>query len=142
MVFPMNEKNSLESGANAVGHKGIVSAVVTAIYDRFSNKGVIGPLDSNVRIDGKTCLITGANSGLGKAIAVQLAQKGGRILMACRSGIPEAGEEVKKLSGNPNVEMLKVDLANTASVHRLCDELRDRQIRVDIAVMNAGLMPL
>lgn len=142
MVFPMNEKKSLESGANAVGHKGIVSAVVTAIYDRFSNKGVIGPLDPSARIDGKTCLITGANSGLGKAIAVQLAQKGGRILMACRSGIPEAGEEVKKLSGNPNIEMLKVDLSDTASVHRLCDELRDRQIRVDIAVMNAGLMPL
>lgn len=138
----MNNKNNLESGANAVGHKGIVSAVVTAIYDRFSNKGVIGPLDPNARIDGKTCLITGANSGLGKAIAVQLAQRGGRIIMACRSGIPEAGEEVKKLSGNPNVEMLKVDLADTASVHKLCDTLRDRKIKIDIAVMNAGLMPL
>ena len=138
----MNNKNNLESGANAVGHKGIVSAVVTAIYDRFSNKGVIGPLDPNARIDGKTCLITGANSGLGKVIAVQLAQRGGRIIMACRSGIPEAGEEVKKLSGNPNVEMLKVDLADTASVHKLCDTLRDRKTRIDIAVMNAGLMPL
>jgi NAD(P)-dependent dehydrogenase (short-subunit alcohol dehydrogenase family) len=142
MEFPMNNKNNLESGANAVGHKGIVSAVVTAIYDRFSNKGVIGPLDPNARIDGKTCLITGANSGLGKAIAVQLAQRGGRIIMACRSGIPEAGEEVKKLSGNPNVEMLKVDLADTTSVHKLCDSLRDRKIKIDIAVMNAGLMPL
>lgn len=130
------------SGATAVGHKGIISAVITGIYDRFSNKGMLPPLDPGARIDGKVCLITGANSGLGKAIAVQLAQRGGHIIMACRSGHPDAGEEIKRLSGSSHVEMLKVDLADLQSVHQLCDEMRDRGIKLDIAIMNAGLMPL
>lgn len=131
-----------KSGANAVGHKSIVTAVATALYDIFSNKGQLPPLDKQVRIDGKVCLVTGANSGLGKAVAIQLAQRGGRVIMVCRSGIPDAGEEVKRLSGNSQVEMLQADLSDLASVTRLCDQLRDRGVVVDIAVMNAGLMPL
>ena len=138
----MNSQQPLESGANGVGHKGIVSAVVTAIYDRFSNKGVLQPLDPDIRVDGKVCLITGANSGLGKAIAVQMAQKGAHVIMACRSGIPAAGEDVKRLSGNPNIEMMQVDLSDTAAVHRLCDQLKERGVKLDIAILNAGLMPL
>ncbi len=137
----MNDTARLQSGANAVGHKGIVAAVVTAIYDRFSSKGLLPPLDDHIRADDKVCLITGATSGLGKAIAVQMARRGAHVIMACRSGIPEAGEAVKQLSGSQKVEMLPVDLADLQSVHALCDRLRDRAIKVDIAIMNAGLMP-
>ena len=93
------------------------------------------------RIDGKVCLVTGANSGLGQAVAIDLAARGGTVLMACRSGHPQAGEEVKRRSGSGEVRMLKVDLANLASVHRLCDELRATVPQIDIAVLNAGLMP-
>ena len=93
------------------------------------------------RLDGRTCLVTGANSGLGLATAVDLARRGGRVLMACRSGIPEAGEEVRRRSGSPMVEMLKVDLSDLASVDALCDELVRREIRVDVLVLNAGVMP-
>lgn len=130
------------AGANAVGHNNVFTAVTTAIYDMFSNEGQLDSLDKNIRIDGKTCLVTGANSGLGKAVAVQLAQKGGHVIMACRSGHPEAGEDVKRLSGSDRVEMIRVDLSDLASVATFCDELRDRNINIDIAVMNAGLMPL
>lgn len=134
--------NDKSKGANAVGHKSVISAVTTAIYDRFTNKGQLEPLDNSIRLDGKTCLVTGANSGLGKAVATQLAQRGAKVLMACRSGHPEAGEQVKLDSGSQQVEMLKVDLADLNSVTALCDQLRDRGIKLDIAVLNAGLMPL
>ncbi|OUS24639.1 hypothetical protein A9Q99_24025 [Gammaproteobacteria bacterium 45_16_T64] len=131
-----------DSGPNAVGHNSVISAVTTAIFDMFSNKGQLDALGDHERIEGKTCFITGANTGLGKSIAVDLAKRGGRIIMACRSGIPEAGEDVKRLSGNTNVEMIQVDLSDLNSVNALCDTLQNRGISIDIAVMNAGLMPL
>src|ERR1035437_3046435 len=144
--YHMNNTNSnpgvTTSAARSVGHKNFVTATITAIHDRFSNEGQLPPLDNNQRIVGKVCLVTGANSGLGKAVAIQLAQRGGRVMMACRGGHPEAGEEVKKASGNPQVEMMRVDLSDLNSVNDLCDQLRDRGIVLDIAVMNAGLMPL
>jgi len=131
-----------KTGPNAVGHNSVFSAVTTALFDMFSNKGQLEPLNDQQRIDGKVCLVTGANSGLGKSIATQLAKRGGHVIMACRSGIPEAGEDVKRLSGSHKVEMIKVDLSDLDSVSQLCDTLRDRKVSIDIAVMNAGLMPL
>lgn len=139
------KKNAMQpntSGPNAVGHNSVISAVTTAIFDMFSNKGQLPPLGAHERIDGKTCFVTGANTGLGKSIAVDLAKRGGNVIMACRSGIPEAGEDVKRLSGSNRVEMLQVDLSDLDSVNGLCDTLQNRGIRIDIAVMNAGLMPL
>ena len=135
-------KNKQDAGANAVGHKNVVTAVATAIFDMFSTKGQIDPLPKNSRMDGKVCLVTGANSGLGKSVAIQLAQKGAHVIMACRGGHPEAGEEVRQLSGSDKVEMIRVDLADLNSAAALCDQLRDRNIKLDVAVMNAGLMPL
>ena len=122
-------------------YRGIGSAVSNAIANRFSRGGSPGPGPASPRIDGRVCLVTGANRGLGKAVAVDLARRGGRVLMACRSGHPEAGEEVRRQSGSDAVEMLKVDLADLASVHALCDRLGRDRTRVDTLVLNAGLMP-
>ena len=119
----------------------IFGALRKAVGDRAAIRPTIEPLPASVRIDGKTCLVTGANSGLGKAVAIDLAARGGQVLMACRGGHPDAGEDVKAASGADRVEMLRVDLSDLRSVHRLCDELHDRATRIDIAVLNAGLMP-
>ena len=96
-----------------------VNAILAGIRDlRHPQAPDVNPVPDQVRIDGKTCLVTGANSGLGRAAAVELAKRG----------------------GNMNVEMMDVDLADLESVHRFCDRLRERGIRIDIALMNAGLM--
>lgn len=131
-----------DTGANAVGHKSIVSAVATALFDLLSNKGQLPPLDKQLRIDGKVCLVTGASSGLGKAVAIQLAQRGGHVIMLCRNADKASVEAVKHASGNSRVELLQVDLADMQSVHRCCDQMRERGIVADITVLNAGLMPL
>ena len=129
-------------GAMATARRNsIIGAVSGAIADRLSQRPTLRPVPESVRIDGKVCLVTGANSGLGKAVSIDLARRGGRVLMACRGGHPEAGEEVARLSGSDTVEMLRVDLADLDSVHALCDDLRRGAGRVDIAVLNAGLMP-
>ena len=114
---------------------------MTAVRDLRNPKAPdIEPVADDVRIDGKTCLVTGANSGLGRAAAVELARRGGRMILACRPGHHGICEEITRESGSETVELIEVDLADLRSVHRCCDGLRDRGIRIDIALMNAGLM--
>ncbi len=125
-------------------HDNPVSAIVTAIRENLGSskaKNLIpGALPSD-RLEGRTVMVTGSNSGLGKAVAVELASRGARVIMACRGGIPEAGEEVRARSGNPQIEMISVDLSDLKSVHALCDKLRDRGERIDVLVSNAGVVP-
>jgi NAD(P)-dependent dehydrogenase (short-subunit alcohol dehydrogenase family) len=130
-----------DSEPTHLGHDNPVTATLTGILDRFGQKDRIAGLEDSDRIDGKVCLVTGSSRGLGLAVAKQLAERGGHVIMACRSRIPEAGDEVKAASGSGEVEMLQVDLSDLDSVARLCDRLRDDGVRIDIAVLNAGLMP-
>ncbi|MEO1434082.1 MAG: SDR family NAD(P)-dependent oxidoreductase [Bacteroidota bacterium] len=116
-----------------------LKATINGIIEMFKTKERIGTLAPDDRIDGKTCLVTGANTGLGFAIATQLAQRGGHVIMACRSGIPEAGERVKQLSGSDKVEMMKIDLADLNAIEHFIQQLGKRQI--DIAVFNAAVVP-
>ena len=124
-----------------IGAGGLVGATIAAIRD-LKNRKVpdISPLPGDVRIDGKTCLVTGANSGLGRAAAIDLARRGGNMILACRPGHVEACDEIRRASGSGSVELIEVDLADLRSVHRFCDELFRRSIRIDIALLNAGLM--
>ncbi|WP_419944939.1 SDR family NAD(P)-dependent oxidoreductase [Candidatus Poriferisodalis sp.] len=124
-----------------LGDSNFVGALLTAVRDLRNPKAPdVDPVPDDVRIDGKTCLVTGANSGLGRAAAVELARRGGRMILACRPGHDTICDEIKRESGTESVELVEVDLADLRSVHRCCDDLRDRGGRVDIALMNAGLM--
>ncbi len=124
-----------------IGDRGFVGALATAVRDlRNPAAPDIEPVPDDVRIDGETCLVTGANSGLGRSAAIELARRGGRMILACRPGHDGVVEEIKRESGSVSVELIDVDLADLRSVHRCCDELRDRGVRIDIALMNAGLM--
>ncbi len=118
-----------------------VLATLNGIADLFRHKEPIGEIRDSDRLDGLTCLVTGANSGLGKAIAIDLAKRGGHVIMACRSGIPEAGTEVKALSGSDKVDMVKLDLADIDAIHACCAELKQRDLKLDRVVLNAGLVP-
>jgi NAD(P)-dependent dehydrogenase (short-subunit alcohol dehydrogenase family) len=136
-----NGSPNLQTKATGFGHRTTTTATLTAFVDLWSRKPGLQPVDPSLRLDGKTALITGANSGLGKAVATDLARRGARVLLACRSGIPDAGIDIARDSGSKLVEMLQVDLSNLDSVARLTDELARRGERIDIAICNAGLMP-
>ncbi len=123
-------------------HDNPLTAVVSGLLDQRSKGPKVAPVPADVRLDGRTCLVTGANSGLGKSIAIRLAKRGAHVIMACRSGIPEAGEDVRAQSGSDEVEMMKVDLSNFDSMMAFCDELRDRNVTLDAAVFNAGVVPV
>lgn len=121
--------------------KNPLQATLTGVKDIFRKQGLKSRFTSKDNLNGKTCLITGANSGLGFAIATQFAEKGAHVIMACRSNIPEAGERVKQLSGSENVEMMHLDLTNLDSIHDFCDKLISEKIKLDVLVANAGVAP-
>ncbi|WP_419928944.1 SDR family NAD(P)-dependent oxidoreductase [Candidatus Poriferisocius sp.] len=119
----------------------IASAVVAAVRDLRNSKAPdVESVSDDVRIDGKTCLVTGANSGLGRAAAIDLARRGGNMILACRPGRAEVCDEIKQASGSDTIEMVEVDLADLRSVHRCCDQLKESGVSIDIALLNAGLM--
>jgi NAD(P)-dependent dehydrogenase (short-subunit alcohol dehydrogenase family) len=118
----------------------ISAALSGALATRTKHERTVALSDSD-RVDGKTALVTGANRGLGKAVAIQLAQRGARVVMACRTGLPEAGEEVARASGTSSIEMLQVDLADLHSVVALCEQLAAAERTLDIVVLNAGVVP-
>lgn len=120
---------------------GAVKATVAGIVDRLTGKGPALPLSDADRLDGKTALVTGANRGLGKAVAVDLARRGARVLVACRSGLPEAAHEVTAAAGAGVAVGEPIDLSDLDDVARFCDRLRDRGERIDVAVLNAGVVP-
>ena len=116
-----------------------VVAALAGVKDFFSGQKLADRLKDSDRAEGKTVIVTGANSGLGFGIAVDMAKRGARVIMACRRQIPEAGEKVKQLSGSDAVEMMRLDLSKIDSIHRFVDALKERGIRPDITILNAGV---
>ena len=88
----------------------------------------------------KTCLITGATSGIGKAAAVQLAALGATVVLAGRNPakMEVALSEVRKRTGNPQVHSLLADLSVQDGVRRLAADFAARHDRLDVLVNNAG----
>ncbi len=97
---------------------------------------------SKARLDGKTAIVTGANTGIGLETAVDFAQRNGRVILACRSQAKgeAAVEQVKKRSGNNNVLFMELDLASLESVCGFSARVLDSEARIDILVNNAGVM--
>lgn len=116
-----------------------VVASLTGILDVFRKQKLSERITEDHRVDGKTCLISGANTGLGFAIAVDMAKRGAKVIMACRSQIPEAGEKVKKLSGSENVVMKYLDLSKINTIHNFVKELKQENITLDYTILNAGV---
>lgn len=86
-------------------------------------------------------MVTGANSGIGKATARKLAGRGGRVAMVCRSRARgrEAREEIVRASGNEQVDLLVADLASQDEVRELAARAGERYPRLDVLLHNAGV---
>ena len=115
-----------------------VVAALTGFYDLFRKQELATRFTEKDRLDGKNVLITGANSGLGFALAVESAKRGARVIMACRRQIPEAGEKVKELSGSGKVEMRYIDLTKIDTIHGFITELYNEKIFLDVTILNAA----
>ena len=93
------------------------------------------------RLDGKTVIITGSNTGIGKETAMNLAQRGARVILACRDikKAIKSAEEIRKNSGNGNIITEYLDLASLESVKKFAKKINEQEERIDILINNAGV---
>ncbi len=92
----------------------------------------------------KVILVTGANSGMGKATAAKLADTGARVIMLCRDMArgEAALREVSEQNSARKLELMLCDLGDMRDIRRFTDEFKERYGRLDILVNNAGVITL
>lgn len=90
---------------------------------------------------GKVCIVTGANTGIGKATALGLARMGATVILACRDQQKgrAALEELKAASGSSSLHLMQLDLASLSSVRAFAQEFEQKFPRLDVLLENAGV---
>lgn len=92
---------------------------------------------------GRTMLVTGANSGIGKQIALNLARAGAEVIMACRS-LERGRAALEAIRGDvpgAALHLMQLDQSRQASVREFSREVCSRFERLDVLVNNAGIYP-
>ncbi|XP_058829927.1 retinol dehydrogenase 14-like isoform X1 [Topomyia yanbarensis] len=124
----------------------IVAYVVTAIaifisLFKYYLYLTCGKITSSRNMEGKTVIITGANSGIGKETARDLAKRGARIIMACRNmeTAKKAREEIMAESGNSNLIIKHIDISSLASVRNFAQDIVTTERVIDVLIHNAGV---
>ena len=89
---------------------------------------------------GKTCLVTGATSGIGRVTALELAHMGAKVVIAGRDPAKCAltAADIQEESCNPDVAFLVADLSSQEDIRRLAEEFKEQHQRLDVLVNNAG----
>ena len=90
----------------------------------------------------KIVLITGANSGIGKAAAIKFANEGYTVVMACRNleRSKMAQQEIIEATKNPHIDLLQLDLSSFKSIHQFSTEFKDKYPKLDILIHNAAYL--
>ncbi len=91
-------------------------------------------------LNDNVALVTGANAGMGRAIATALARQGATVVLVCRD--PGKGEEARRAiaqaTGNPAIELLVADLASQGAIRAVVRQFRERHDRLHLLVNDAG----
>ncbi len=108
--------------------------MINCVIYFYSNK-------NNMNLENKTCLITGATSGIGKETALSLAKEGANIVITSRN--IEKGDKTKQeiisLTHNNKVEVMYCNLASFESIRLFVDEFKAKHKALHILINNAGI---
>uniref|UniRef100_A0A3Q2Y659 Dehydrogenase/reductase 12-like a n=1 Tax=Hippocampus comes TaxID=109280 RepID=A0A3Q2Y659_HIPCM len=96
--------------------------------------------DLEVSLAGRSFMITGANSGIGKATAMAIARRGGTIHMVCRNKdkAEEARAELVKETGNKEIYVHILDLSETKKVWEFAEAFKRKYKTLNVLINNAG----
>ncbi|XP_065344617.1 retinol dehydrogenase 12-like [Cloeon dipterum] len=100
-----------------------------------------GTCNSDAKLDGKTVVITGANSGIGFETARELAKRGARVVMANRNMelSKRAAEKIRSEVPYAQVNVVQLNLASLKSVESCADEILRTESQINILINNAGV---
>jgi len=92
-------------------------------------------------VKNKVVIITGANKGIGKEAAKQIAKLGAKVYMACRSldSANQVRDEIIKETGNQNIFIKHLDLASVDSIINFAEQFKKEESKLDVLINNAGL---
>ncbi|XP_063396614.1 retinol dehydrogenase 12-like [Mytilus trossulus] len=93
-------------------------------------------------MEGKTVVITGGNTGLGKATAYELAKRNARVIIACRNDIKgeAVARSIKIKTGNPFVYCSHLDLGNQRSIREFVQDFLSKESALHVLINNAAYM--
>jgi NAD(P)-dependent dehydrogenase (short-subunit alcohol dehydrogenase family) len=95
-------------------------------------------------MNGKTCLVTGATSGIGKETALALARRGASVIVVGRN--PAKGADtvrwIRQQTGNDSVDLMLADLSSQLQVRRLAEDFKEKYQHLHVLVNNAGAVML
>ncbi|XP_010268604.1 PREDICTED: dehydrogenase/reductase SDR family member 12 [Nelumbo nucifera] len=98
--------------------------------------------DMQTHIEGKNCIVTGANSGIGYATAEALSSRGATVYMVCRN--KDRGEnalsKIQSTTGNPNVYLEVCDLSSVNDIKSFASRFSSKDQPIHVLVNNAGLL--
>jgi NAD(P)-dependent dehydrogenase (short-subunit alcohol dehydrogenase family) len=97
-------------------------------------------MKGKTRMHDKIALVTGANAGIGKVIATELARQGATVVIVSRDRQrgEEAMREIVSATGNTSLDLLVADLSSQQAVRQLADEFQQRYSHLHVLVNNAG----
>ncbi|XP_059925290.1 retinol dehydrogenase 12 isoform X1 [Gadus macrocephalus] len=102
------------------------------------------PKACTVQLNGKTAIVTGANTGIGKYIALDFARRGARVILACRNQLAggAAVQEIIELTNNQDVHLRPLDTSSLSSVREFATMINNDEKALHILVNNAGVSGL
>ncbi len=92
-------------------------------------------------MDGKVCIVTGSNTGIGRATALGLARRGATVILAVRDVAKGevAREEIARITRSQALSVMPIDLGKFASIRAFARAFGERYSRLDVLVNNAGV---
>lgn len=98
--------------------------------------------DPEARLDGRTIIVTGGSSGLGRTLSVELARRGARVIVACRTKARRDSTAffLRSKTGSFNIRSMYMDLTSLDSVYDFCRDVVESESRIDGIVNNAATL--
>lgn len=89
---------------------------------------------------GKRVIVTGPTSGVGREIAIQLAELGAEVILACRDIDKgnEVAKEIEQRTGSKNAVVMEIDTSSQESIRKFAREFKDKYDRLDVLINNAS----